>query len=81
MSNRGRSYIAGGGPLPRGLCSWCRREVALRRDGQLREHRVAEGHHNLLCPASGLTVDQAAEKVTQERSRPVPPARTRSADL
>jgi hypothetical protein len=42
-------------PLPRGFCPKCAREVALRRGGELREHRRDATTGNPMCVASGLT--------------------------
>jgi hypothetical protein len=49
-------------PLPRAVCPTCGQEVALRRGGELREHRP-EG---TLCPASGYTVEQVEQKINDE---------------
>lgn len=43
--------------LPRGKCQGCGRDVALRRGGELREHRTAEGRHNPTCAWSGQRPD------------------------
>lgn len=41
---------------PRALCPRCGREVALRRGGELREHRVTPAESSL-CPASGSSLE------------------------
>lgn len=51
--------------LPRARCPVCGKEVALRRDQQLREHRDARdpkfgtGTWSPLCPASGNDINDA----------------------
>jgi hypothetical protein len=39
------------GPRPRGTCSVCGADVALRRNGTPREHRGSDGTR--VCPGSG----------------------------
>ena len=48
--------------LPRADCPICDREVALRVNGTLREHRF---HGRTLCSASGLTPAEAAAHATE----------------
>lgn len=61
--------------LPRGRCPHCDRDVALRRGGQTREHRLpadppVHAQTGRLCPGSGemhvarqLTVDEVLADV------------------
>jgi hypothetical protein len=43
---------------PRAGCPVCGKDVALRRGGQLREHRMF-GAASPLCPGSGNNIDEA----------------------
>lgn len=47
---------------PREMCPECLRYVALRRHGELCEHRDRNGG---LCPASGLTVAEAKREIAR----------------
>ena len=55
-------------PLPRATCPVCKRDVALRNGGILREHRTDAEADAELCPASGFTVEQAAADVEEARA-------------
>lgn len=45
--------------LPRATCPLCRREVAVRNGGELREHRPTPTESGPVCRASGLTLERA----------------------
>lgn len=49
--------------LPRETCPACGRSVAVRKGGELREHRPAKDI-DLICSASGMTVDVATLVLT-----------------
>ena len=51
--------------LPRARCPKCGREVALRKGGELREHRIGKGQNRYhpLCVASGYTVEAATNLI------------------
>ena len=54
--------------LPRAKCPECYRDVALRRGSELREHR-SDPNEPDLCPASGLTVEQAEREIADSIAR------------
>lgn len=65
----------GSNSLPRGRCPACQANVALRRGGELREHRATEqqlklgtstGITSRNCPGSGFTVEQVQAKIDAE---------------
>lgn len=62
--------------LPRGICPVCGADVAVRRNGEIRQHDRWEtfatgtdldGHRRARCPGSGRPPTETAEQVRRDR--------------